>query len=59
MRAFETPARTCKPPDIYSVAPVAGVFIVVIQLINIWEDITGIELIKKETDEVEEEELGL
>lgn len=44
---------------VYGVAPVAGVFIVVIQLINIWEDITGIELLKEKKDDIEEEELGL
>lgn len=32
---------------VYSMAPISGVFIVIIQIINIWEDITGI----KSTDE--------
>lgn len=30
---------------VYAVAPISGAFIVLIQLINIWEDITGVELL--------------
>lgn len=29
---------------VYSMAPISGVFIVIIQIINIWEDITGIKI---------------
>ena len=32
---------------VYSMAPVSGVFIMVAQIINIWEDVTGI-VIKEE-----------
>lgn len=33
---------------VYAVAPISGVFIVLVQLINIWEDVTGVTLVKKE-----------
>ena len=33
---------------VYSMAPISGVFIMVAQLINIWEDMTGITI--KEED---------
>ena len=33
---------------VYSMAPVSGVFIMVAQIINIWEDVTGITI--KEED---------
>lgn len=39
---------------VYGMAPIAGVLIVLIQLVNIWEDVTGVELLDKE---IEEEEL--
>lgn len=29
---------------VYSMAPISGVFIILAQLVNIWEDITGIEI---------------
>lgn len=32
---------------VYSMAPISGVFIVIIQIINIWEDITGIKITDK------------
>lgn len=36
---------------VYGMAPVSGIFISLIQLINIWEDVTGIKVL----EEVEEE----
>ncbi|MDO5048562.1 MAG: TRAP transporter small permease [Actinomycetaceae bacterium] len=33
---------------VYAVAPISGVFIVLVQIINIWEDVTGKVLVKKE-----------
>jgi TRAP-type C4-dicarboxylate transport system permease small subunit len=37
---------------VYLIGPIAGVFIVIGQLINIWEDVTGVQL-KTETEEVD------
>lgn len=33
---------------VYSMAPISGVFIIIAQIINIWEDVTGIEIKEKE-----------
>ncbi len=35
---------------VYAVAPISGVFIVLIQAITIWEDITGIDLLSEKED---------
>ncbi|WIY81786.1 TRAP transporter small permease [Propionimicrobium sp. PCR01-08-3] len=37
---------------VYAVAPLSGAFIVLIQLINIWEDAAGVELLNDEKEEV-------
>ena len=39
---------------VYSMAPISGVFIVIIQIINIYEDVTGVSLSNKQDTQTKE-----
>lgn len=40
---------------VYSMAPISGVFIVIIQIINIYEDVTGVSLSNKQDTQTKED----